>query len=421
MDLTQFERHFAYMRRGGIIADLKKYPLEIVEEKIRDRRDLQILLDILLKKPGNKMDDIYSLCTRHKIQPSNRGTNGTNGPTWDPAQVKYIEPILKKVDFFAPTSYNLGKEKRSELLFCEDFGVPWGTLVWVGDAAVLQRATKQLLNARFCAFDSEFYRESYGPFEQQQLALMQLYDGKNVFLIDCLTLKNSPELAAFVREFFESTYIIKAGLGLQSDFNVLEKTLRLTKLVPEYTVDLAKGAKSKEMVSLKTLCEHFFRKQLCKYEQASAWGMRPLRQGQLHYAALDAVVVYKLVEIMAGDVELSFDQLTLFCGESVDAAINIRAKKDQQEASSNPATDPVKSPPKPEREVYEPVKEVKRPADPVKEVPQSSRPTFVPPLSKRSAPYHKPRKTRKEKEDFVWVAKTEEGSKPPLNKNSSQK
>ena len=41
--------------------------------------------------------------------------------------------------------------------------------------------------------------------------------------------------------------------------------------------------------SFSDLCKEYFDKTLCKQEQCSNWERRPLRQSQLHYAALDAI------------------------------------------------------------------------------------------------------------------------------------
>ena len=38
---------------------------------------------------------------------------------------------------------------------------------------------------------------------------------------------------------------------------------------------------------------------MCKYEQRSNWGRRPLKQTQLYYAALDAHVARELYKVMA--------------------------------------------------------------------------------------------------------------------------
>jgi ribonuclease D len=39
-------------------------------------------------------------------------------------------------------------------------------------------------------------------------------------------------------------------------------------------------------------------KEISKFEQCGAWDRRPLRNAQKHYAALDAVLPYKLVKLM---------------------------------------------------------------------------------------------------------------------------
>lgn len=51
--------------------------------------------------------------------------------------------------------------------------------------------------------------------------------------------------------------------------------------------------------SLAYLCERIFKKTLSKFEQCSGWVRRPLRKAQLHYAALDCVLPYKLCQELA--------------------------------------------------------------------------------------------------------------------------
>ena len=51
-----------------------------------------------------------------------------------------------------------------------------------------------------------------------------------------------------------------------------------------------------------------FQAQLCKFEQISNWEIRPLRQTQIHYAALDAHVLVQICERMAAEAaKLHYD------------------------------------------------------------------------------------------------------------------
>jgi len=53
--------------------------------------------------------------------------------------------------------------------------------------------------------------------------------------------------------------------------------------------------------ALDFMTQNTLEKKLCKYNQVSDWDCRPLRQGQLHYAGLDAYIlieIYKNLKII---------------------------------------------------------------------------------------------------------------------------
>ena len=74
-------------------------------------------------------------------------------------------------------------------------------------------------------------------------------------------------------------------------------------------VDPSKLAKSKNLTTnLKKLTELYATPQqggvakLCKFEQVSNWETRPLRQSQLHYAALDAQILIQIFQAMQTEI-----------------------------------------------------------------------------------------------------------------------
>jgi ribonuclease D len=63
-----------------------------------------------------------------------------------------------------------------------------------------------------------------------------------------------------------------------------------------------KGVYEEKKSSLQYMTEKILDKELCKFNQTSDWGMRPLRKAQLHYAILDSVClveVYKKISAEA--------------------------------------------------------------------------------------------------------------------------
>lgn len=67
----------------------------------------------------------------------------------------------------------------------------------------------------------------------------------------------------------------------------------------------------KQVQGLAKIVTLTYDKKFSKYNQESAWTNRPLRQGQLHYAALDAVSVLDILKKYRANGG-STDQVSLF-------------------------------------------------------------------------------------------------------------
>ena len=121
---------------------------------------------------------------------------------------------------------------------------------------------------------------------------MQLsdYDGKNILILDMINLPKDNDFIDVFKDIFTNKKIIGYDcrddlLNLPNDMMVyLQDKNEFIDLRNIYRIVTLENAKS-----FSNICREFFGKPLCKYEQCSNWEMRPLRQSQLHYAALDAI------------------------------------------------------------------------------------------------------------------------------------
>ena len=91
------------------------------------------------------------------------------------------------------------------------------------------------------------------------------------------------------------------GHVLHGDIKLLRDSLNV-KLdeqfikIKDSQMEFKKAFPKETKSNLNYLCERIFGKPISKFEQCSAWDYRPLRKSQKHYAALDAVLPYKLVK-----------------------------------------------------------------------------------------------------------------------------
>ena len=156
--------------------------------------------------------------------------------------------------------------------------------VMVESAEQLQQAIKTWLGCEVIGIDTEFVRERTW---RAELGLVQLSDGETVWLVDPLKTGPLQPMAALL----EDKAIVKILHAPSEDLDVL---LYTTGAVPEPLFDTqiacAMLGQSLQMGYHKTV-EWLLGVIVDKGETRSNWCKRPLRPAQLHYAALDVILL----------------------------------------------------------------------------------------------------------------------------------
>ena len=157
-------------------------------------------------------------------------------------------------------------------------------------------SVKFFQNSKVIGVDSEWKQQFYAR-NKEFCSIIQLanYDEKNVMILDMLKLSKEKDFVelfekyfgnkTFVGYAFDSSDFEHFSVGIQNAF----KKVMLVDLRDLYQYKYLKKAKG-----LKYMCNEVLGVDLCKYEQCSFWENRPLKQSQIHYAAIDALVCVSL-------------------------------------------------------------------------------------------------------------------------------
>ena len=156
--------------------------------------------------------------------------------------------------------------------------------------------SKYFINSEYIGIDTE-WKQVMNIQNKIEVSIIQMCDftEKNIMIIDLITLNKINNFY----EYFEKMFKNKKFIGFSFNKNdLLTLPEQISKILSNCElhdiIDLYQYNFLKKARSLKYTCEEILGKSLCKYEQCSNWEMRPLKETQLHYAALDSLVCIKL-------------------------------------------------------------------------------------------------------------------------------
>ncbi|KAJ8729404.1 hypothetical protein PYW08_000985 [Mythimna loreyi] len=237
-------------------------------------------------------------------------------------EISLNDPVEENWD----TNENLPQKPQEYYKFCLDEDQI--TLIDTGEK-FYDLMISDVVKSSVVSIDCE-WKPSFGA-TQSQVALIQIATTCKVYLIDALVL-NKPEYQSFWytfhKQFLDNAEIIKVGFGLEQDLKEMKSSLvglGNIKVQGEGLLDL--GTLWKSLLnngltlpgnsdnvgnSLSCLVQSCFGLPLEKSEQCSNWELRPLRNTQILYAALDAHVliqIYDYLQKLCLEQQINFEEI----------------------------------------------------------------------------------------------------------------
>ncbi|MBV1909682.1 MAG: HRDC domain-containing protein, partial [Kangiellaceae bacterium] len=235
-------------------------------------------------------------------------------------------PIELSVDLISqPNTDGLTGEEQSPIR--QSVTIP---VLMIEDTASLDAIAKIWLDAAVLAIDTEFERRTTFF---AKLALVQIFDGQSIYLIDPLKV----DCPLSLKEVFSSTKIIKVLHSSKEDLEVLF-TAWNCKLRGLFDTQIAYHMIHDEVsIGYAKLVETFTGIAISKQQTQSDWTIRPLSTAQLEYAANDVVYlieIYRLLEcnlVEKNHAHLYREECDEICEQSIRRVENLADYRDAKE------------------------------------------------------------------------------------------
>lgn len=157
-----------------------------------------------------------------------------------------------------------------------------GSIIVLENIPDALKALRYLNSCQAVGFDTET-KPNFRKGQTNTVSLIQISTSDQCFLFRINKLGFFQEL----RDFMESTDVLKIGLSLRDDFHVLH---RLASFEPANFVDLQSVVKKYHIVdaSLQKIYGIIFGERISKSQRLSNWEAAQLSHGQQVYASIDA-------------------------------------------------------------------------------------------------------------------------------------
>ncbi|UOQ72059.1 ribonuclease D [Hymenobacter cellulosilyticus] len=169
------------------------------------------------------------------------------------------------------------------------------TIQYLTTAAEMEQAGTALQTAKRLAVDLEFddMRHRYG----RNLALIQIYDGQVVYLLDPIPLTNPAQELEPIWALLRDPAVEKVFHSCKSDILLLDELYGVhVRNILDTSVQYTLLGESDNNISLGRLIQAELGLEVDKGEQKSNWLKRPLTEAQKVYAANDVLYLFELAD-----------------------------------------------------------------------------------------------------------------------------
>ncbi|RSK24305.1 ribonuclease D [Hymenobacter metallilatus] len=198
---------------------------------------------------------------------------------------------------------------------------------YITDAAAVLQAVQALQAQPRVAIDLEFddMRHRYG----RNLALIQLFDGHLVYLIDPLALTNPAQELEPLWTILRDPAVAKVFHSCKSDILLLDELYNVhVRNIVDTSVQYTLLAEADNNISLGRLIQQELGLEVDKGEQKSNWLKRPLTEAQMQYAANDVLYLFELTDRL--EAKLAALGRTAWAAQENEALEEVRYTRDER-------------------------------------------------------------------------------------------